>query len=104
MIVESSVRGHRFIKVLARGHEPFALSLKHSILDGLPEVVFFDDHVFVRLKICPPLHLLIRSHGLLRLAGKALIYDLENVLFLDDAAGELIPLLLDQIDNLLPIL
>lgn len=103
MIVEGSVCGHCFIKVLARGHESFALSLKHSILYCLPKVVLFDDHILICLKVCPFFHLLIRSHGLLCLACKALINDLENILFLDDPTGELIPLFLDQIDNLLPI-
>ena len=35
------------VEILAGRRESFALGLKHVRFDRLPEVVFFDDHVFI---------------------------------------------------------
>ena len=85
------------------GHESFTLSLKHARLDRLPEVVLFDDHVFICLEVSPLVHLLLSCHGLLGLSGEALVDDLEHVLLLDNTAGELVALLLDNAHDLVPV-
>ena len=95
---------HHRVKVLTwRVDEPLALSLEHSRLDSLSKVILFYNHVLIGLKIRPLVHLLLSCHGFLSLSRQALIDHLQYILLLHNTPSKLVPFLLDQTDNLVPI-